>query len=67
MMSVEFLAEIVREPLPDEERVRYRYIQDDVSEVTISVEWWVSLGRPEYIQVKVEPDRQELEVGRDHE
>jgi hypothetical protein len=67
MLNVEFLAEIARAPRPDDSTVRFRYIQDAGVEVAVSVEWWRALGEPEYVQVRVAADEQDLDVGRYHE
>jgi hypothetical protein len=67
MLNVEFLAEIVRAPGPGDATARFRYIQNAAVEVAVSVEWWDALGQPEYVQVRVAPDDQELDRGRYHE
>jgi hypothetical protein len=45
-LSFEFVAEIAREPSPDEDTVTFRYVGKEATEIVVAVEWWDSLGRP---------------------
>jgi hypothetical protein len=56
--SYEFVAEIVRKPSGDERTVTFRYVNvlEGAPEISVSTDWWESLGRPDFISVTVRPD-----------